>query len=131
MTAEERAAMRERVRELRTAKGTDGEQEVLAKISEMPKEDRLLAERFHALVKKVAPELAPRTWYGMPAYAKNGSIVCFFQPASKFKARYATVGFSDKAALDDGALWPTSYALTALGPGEEKRLGELIQRAVS
>jgi len=127
-TAEERAAMKERAREQKAA---TGEREVLAKIAEMPEADRVMAERLHALIKANAPELAPRTWYGMPAYARNGKVVCFFQSASKFKARYATLGFSDEAGLDDGAMWPTSFALTELGPAEEAKIAALVERALS
>ena len=129
-TAEERAAMRERVKEMK-AGGADGESDVLAKIAEMPESDRVMAERIHAIVKATAPELSSRTWYGMPAYAKDGKVICFFQSAQKFKARYATVGFSDKANLDEGAMWPTSYALKKLTAAEEKRIAELVKRAVS
>jgi uncharacterized protein YdhG (YjbR/CyaY superfamily) len=131
-TDEERAAMKERARELKGGAGkADGESEVLAKIAEMPEADRAMAERLHALVKASAPELSPRTWYGMPAYAKGGKVVCFFQSAQKFKSRYATLGFSDKANLDDGAMWPTSYALRELTADEEARIGELVKKAVS
>jgi uncharacterized protein YdhG (YjbR/CyaY superfamily) len=104
---------------------------VLAKIAEMPEPDRAMAERLHAIVKASAPDLSPRTWYGMPAYAKDGKVVCFFQSAAKFKARYATFGFSDKANLDDGAMWPTSYALKRLTAAEEKAIGALVKKAVS
>jgi uncharacterized protein YdhG (YjbR/CyaY superfamily) len=128
-TDEERAAMKERARELK-GKG-DGESEVLAKIAEMPEADRAKAERLHAIVKDSAPDLKPRTWYGMPAYAKDGKVVCFFQSAQKFKSRYATLGFSDKANLDDGAMWPTSFALKELGAAEEKKIGALVKNAVS
>jgi uncharacterized protein YdhG (YjbR/CyaY superfamily) len=103
---------------------------VLAKISEMPKSDRAMAKRLHVLVKASAPELAPRTWYGMPAYAKDGKVVCFFQSAAKFKSRYATFGFSDKANLDDGAMWPTSFALNELTAAEEKKIAALVKKAV-
>ncbi|HEY1277311.1 MAG TPA: DUF1801 domain-containing protein [Thermoleophilaceae bacterium] len=127
-TAEERAAMRERAREL---KSESGESDVLAKIAEMPKADRDMAERLHALIKASAPDLAPRTWYGMPAYAKDDKVVCFFQSAHKFKSRYATLGFSDKANLDDGAMWPTTFALKKLSAAEEKKIGALVKRAVS
>ena len=128
-TAEERAAMRERAREL---KGSgDGEQDVLAKIAEMPETDRAIAERIHEIVKAAAPELAPRTWYGMPAYAKGDKVVCHFKPAAKFKMRYASIGFSDKANLDEGAMWPDSYALTELTPAVEKQIAALVKRAVS
>ena len=126
-TDEERAAMRERARELkadgrRGPRGgkADGESDVLAKIAEMPEPDRAMAERLHAIVKASAPALTPRTWYGMPAYAKDGKVVCFFQSAQKFKTRYATFGFSDKANLDQGAMWPTSFALKGLTAAEEK-----------
>jgi len=131
-TAEERAAMKERARESRAArKGTaDGESEVRAKIAEMPPADRAIAERLHALIAQAAPDLVPRTWYGMPAYAKGGKIVCFFQSAHKFKARYATLGFNDAANLDEGAMWPTSFALTQLTAAEEARVVELVTRAV-
>jgi uncharacterized protein YdhG (YjbR/CyaY superfamily) len=131
-TAEERAAMRERARELKAAAGkAAGESEVLAKIAEMPKPDRAIAERLHAIVKASAPALSPRTWYGMPAYAKDGKVVCFFQSAQKFKTRYATFGFSDQANLDEGAMWPTSFALKELTAAEEARIGELVKQAVS
>ena len=109
----------------------DGESDVLAKIAEMPKPDRVLAERLHALIKTSAPALAPRTWYGMPAYAKDGKVVCFFQSAHKFKSRYATLGFSDRANLDRGAMWPTSFALKELTAAEEARIGALVKEAVS
>jgi uncharacterized protein YdhG (YjbR/CyaY superfamily) len=125
---EERLAMRERARELKS-KG-NGESEVLAKIAEMPPPDRAMAERLHAIVKASAPDLAPRTYYGMPAYAKDGNIVCFFQSAHKFKARYATLGFSDKAKLDEGEMWPTYYALKALTPAVEARIKALVKQAV-
>ena len=127
-TTEERAAMKERAREL---KSDGGEADVLAKIAEMPDADRAIAERLHALIRDTAPELAPRTWYGMPAYAKDGKVVCFFQNASKFKARYATLGFSDKANLDDGEMWPTSFALKELTAGAEARIVALVEQAVS
>ena len=137
-TDEERAAMRERAQELKAAtrrspragKG-DGESDVLAKIAEMPKRDRSMAERLHAIIKASAPALSPKTWYGMPAYAKDGKVVCFFQSAQKFNTRYATFGFSDKANLDEGAMWPTSFALKALTAAEEKKIGALVKRAVS
>ena len=109
----------------------NGEDDVLAKIAEMPQPDRGMAERVHAIVKAAAPELMPRTWYGMPAYSKDGNVVCYFQNASKFKARYATLGFSDKARLDDGEMWPTSYALKELTPAEEARITALVKKAVS
>jgi uncharacterized protein YdhG (YjbR/CyaY superfamily) len=119
-TAEERAAAQERVRELKAeAAGAAGESEVLAKIAEMKGNDRTMAERFHAIVKASAPSLSPKTWYGQPAYAKEGKIICFFQPAEKFKSRYATVGFNDDAKLDQGTMWPTAYALTKLTAAEE------------
>jgi uncharacterized protein YdhG (YjbR/CyaY superfamily) len=132
-TAEERAAMKERARELKAARGgkADGESDLLAKIAEMPEPDRSMAERLHALVKATAPDLAPRTWYGMPAYAKDGKVVCFFQAASKFNARYATFGFNDTANLDKGDMWPTSFALKTLTDADEKKLGTLVKRAVS
>jgi uncharacterized protein YdhG (YjbR/CyaY superfamily) len=128
-TAEERAAMRERARELKSGKG-DGESDVLAKIAEMPKADRDMAKRLHAVIKASAPDLSPRTWYGMPAYAKDGKVVCYFQSAHKFKSRYATFGFSDKANLDKGDMWPTSFALKELTPAEEKKIGALVKKAV-
>ena len=127
LTAEEKAAMRETIRE---RKSPGGEKEVLAKIAEMPKSDRVMAERLHALVKASAPDLSPRTWYGMPAYAKDGKVVCFFQSAAKFKSRYATIGFSDKANLDQGDMWPTSFALKDLNAAEEKKIGALLKKAV-
>jgi uncharacterized protein YdhG (YjbR/CyaY superfamily) len=137
-TDEERAAMRERAREIKAAtrRGAragkaDGESDVLAKIAEMPESDRALAERLHAIVKASAPDLSPRTWYGMPAYAKDGKVVCFFQSAQKFKTRYATFGFSDKANLDQDAMWPTSFALKGLTPDAEKKIGALVKKAVS
>ena len=136
-TDEERAAMRERAQELKAgarrasrAGKADGESDVLAKIAEMPEPDRAMAERVHAIVKASAPALSPRTWYGMPAYAKDGKVVCFFQSAQKFKSRYATFGFSDRANLDEGAMWPTSFALKELTRAEEARLGELVKKAV-
>lgn len=133
-TAEERAAMKERAKEAkaeRSGKGkADGERDVLAKIAEMPEPDRLLAERIHALVKAAVPALTPRTWYGMPAYASDGKVVCFFQAAQKFKARYATLGFSDQANLDEGVMWPTAFALTTLTPEIEARISELVQKAL-
>jgi uncharacterized protein YdhG (YjbR/CyaY superfamily) len=129
---DERAAMRERARETRGARAAaDGESEVLAKISEMQKSDRVMAERIHAIVKASGPELVPRTWYGMPAYAKDGSVVCHFQPAQKFKTRYATFGFSDKANLDDGAMWPVAFALQELTAAEEERIATMLKKAVS
>src|SRR5689334_6773387 len=132
LTAEERAAMKELVKERRAqARGEDGESAVLAKIAEMPEPDRAMAERFHALVKASAPSLSPRTWYGMPAYAKDGKVVCFYQSAAKFKARYATFGFSDKANLDDGNMWPTYFALKKLTSAEEKKIAALVKEAAS
>jgi hypothetical protein len=136
-TDEERAAMRERAREQKAAarRGpradkADGESAVLAKIAEMPDPDRTMAERLHAVIKASAPALSPRTWYGMPAYAKDGNVVCFFQCARKFKTRYATFGFSDKANLDEGAMWPTAFALRELTAAEEARIVALVKRAV-
>jgi uncharacterized protein YdhG (YjbR/CyaY superfamily) len=130
-TADERAAMRERARELKAeAAKADGESALLAKIKEMKGTDRSMAERIHALIKESAPVLSPKTWYGMPAYAKDGKIVCFFQSAEKFKARYATFGFSDEANLDQGAMWPTSFALKELTPAEEKKIVALVKKAV-
>jgi len=131
-TAEERAAMKERARELKAAASrADGESDVLAKIAEMPESDRAMAERLHAIVTATAPDLDPRTWYGMPAYANEGKVVCFFKSAQKFKTRYATLGFSDKANLDDGAMWPTAYALKKLSAAEEKKIAALVKKAVS
>ena len=133
LSAEERAAMRETLNERRRAAAgqTDGEADVLAKIADLPEPDRSLAARIHAVIKAAAPELAPRTWYGMPAYAKDGQVVCFFQSALKFKARYATLGFQPAATLDDGDMWPTSFALTKLTPAEEARITALVKKAVS
>jgi uncharacterized protein YdhG (YjbR/CyaY superfamily) len=131
-TAEERAAMKERAREVRSQRKNaqaDPEPEVLAKIAELSEADRLLAERVHALVREAAPHLVPRLWYGMPAYARDGKLVVFFQAAAKFKARYATLGFDQGAALDDGAMWPTAYALTELTPEVEDRIRTLVARA--
>ena len=134
-TEEERAAMKERAQELKAAarRGSkaDGEQEVLAKIAEMPEPDRSMAERLHAIVKASAPALSSRTWYGMPAYSLDGKVVCFFQSAQKFKTRYATFGFSDAANLDEGAMWPTDFALGKLTAAEETRIGALVKKAVS
>jgi len=137
-TDEERAAMKERVQELKAAarRGpradkTDGESAVLAKIAEMPEPDRGMGERLHAIVKASAPALSPRLWYGMPAYAKDGNVVCFFQSAQKFKTRYTTFGFSDKANLDKGAMWPTAFALTELTAADEAKLAALVKKAVS
>lgn len=133
-TDDERAAMRERAAELKGAKrkGTgkaDDESALLAKIAEMPEADRVLAERVHAVVTAEAPELSPKTWYGMPAYARNGKVVCFFQSAAKFKARYASLGFNDEAKLDDGAMWPTAFALTSWTAAVEKEIGALVRKA--
>jgi uncharacterized protein YdhG (YjbR/CyaY superfamily) len=128
-TEEERAAMKERARELKADK-EDGETAVLAKIAEMPDADRALGERLHAIIKASAPALTPRLWYGMPAYAKDGKVVCFFQGAAKFKTRYATLGFSAEANLDDGAMWPTAFALTKLTVAEEDRITALVKKAV-
>jgi uncharacterized protein YdhG (YjbR/CyaY superfamily) len=137
-TDEERAAMSDRAQELKAAERrgaragkADGESDVLAKIAEMSEPDRAMAERLHALVKASAPDLSPRTWYGMPAYAKDGKVLCYFQSAQKFKARYATFGFSDEANLDEGAMWPTSFALKELTAAEEARIGTLVKKAVS
>lgn len=129
-TDEERAAMKERARELKAGK-VDGESTVLAALAVMPEPDRAIGERLHAIVKANAPDLVPRLWYGMPAYAKDGKVVCFFQGAAKFKTRYATLGFSDPAHLDDGAMWPTAFALTKLTATEEARIAALVQKAVS
>jgi uncharacterized protein YdhG (YjbR/CyaY superfamily) len=130
LTAEERAAMKELVQERKAqARGEDGESAVLAKIAEMTEPDRAMAERFHAIVKASAPSLSPKTWYGMPAYAKDGKVVCFFQSASKFKARYATFGFSDKAKLDNGNMWPTYFAVKELTSAEEKKIAGLVKKA--
>jgi uncharacterized protein YdhG (YjbR/CyaY superfamily) len=124
--------MKERVRELKAEKSkADGESDVLAKIAEMPKADRAMATRIHKIVKASAPDLMPRTWYGMPAYAKDGKVVCFFQSAAKFKSRYATFGFNDSANLDKGAMWPTSFALKELTAAEEKKIGALVKKAAS
>jgi uncharacterized protein YdhG (YjbR/CyaY superfamily) len=131
-TAEERAAMKERARELKASgKKADEEAAVLAKIAEMPEPDRSMAERLHAVIKASAPDLSPKTWYGMPAYAKDGKIVCFFQSAQKFKSRYATFGFNDTAKLDEGTMWPTAFALTELTAADDKRIGALVKTAVS
>jgi uncharacterized protein YdhG (YjbR/CyaY superfamily) len=128
--ADERAAMKDRTREAK-ASAADGESDVLAKIADMKDLDRVLAERIHAIVQDAAAGLAPRTYYGMPAYAKDGKVVCFFQPAQKFKTRYATLGFQDAAHLDDGAMWPTVYALAELTPEVEDRITALVKQAVS
>jgi uncharacterized protein YdhG (YjbR/CyaY superfamily) len=137
-TDDERGAMKARAQELKTAarRGpradeADEESEVLAKIAEMRESDRVMAERLHAVIKASAPALSPKLWYGQPAYAKGGKVVCFFQPAQKFKTRYATFGFSDEANLDEGAMWPTAFALTKLTAADEKRIGALVKRAVS
>jgi hypothetical protein len=130
-TNEERAAMKERARELKAAADkADGESAVLAKIAEMPDPERAMGKRLHAIIKASAPALSPRLWYGMPAYAKDDKVVCFFQSAQKFKTRYATLGFSDAANLDEGALWPTAFALKALTAAEEARIGALVKKAV-
>jgi uncharacterized protein YdhG (YjbR/CyaY superfamily) len=131
-TDEERGAMKARVQELKAAADkADGEGDVLAKIAGMPGPDRALGERLHAIIKASAPALSPRLWYGMPAYAKNGKVVCFFQSAQKFKTRYATFGFSDAANLDEGAVWPVAFALTKLTAADEARIGALVKKAVS
>jgi uncharacterized protein YdhG (YjbR/CyaY superfamily) len=131
-TDEERAAMKERAKELKAAeRKADGESAVLAKIAEMPEPDRALGERLHAIIKASAPALSPKTWYGMPAYAKDGKVVCYFTAASKFNSRYATFGFNDTANLDDGTMWPTSFALTELTAADEARIGALVKQAVS
>ena len=136
-TDEERAAMKQRSQELKAAAGrgragkADGERDVLAKIAEMSEPDRSMGERIHAVIKASTPELSPRLWYGMPAYAKDGKVVCFFQPAQKFNSRYATFGFNDDAKLDDGHMWPTAFALTKLTAAEEAEIGALVKKAVS
>ena len=137
-TDQERAAMKERAQELKAearrgarTDRADGESDVLAKIAEMAEPDRAMAKRLHAIIKTSAPALSPKTWYGMPAYAKDGKVVCFFQSAQKFKSRYATFGFSDEANLDEGAMWPTSFALKELTAAEEARIGALVKKAVS
>jgi uncharacterized protein YdhG (YjbR/CyaY superfamily) len=137
-TADERAAMKERAQELKAesrrgsrAGKADGESAVLAKIAEMPGPDRALGERLHAIVKASAPDLSPKTWYGMPAYAKDGKVLCYFQSADKFKSRYATFGFSDEANLDEGGMWPTSFALQELTAADEARISALVKKAVS
>jgi uncharacterized protein YdhG (YjbR/CyaY superfamily) len=134
-TDDEHSAMKERAQELKkeqrqNANAKEAEDDVLAKIAEMPDADRMMAERLHALMKRVAPMLSPRTWYGMPAYAKGGNVVCFFQGSHKFKTRYATLGFSDKAKLDEGAMWPTAFALTRLDAQGEQVIAELVKKAV-
>jgi uncharacterized protein YdhG (YjbR/CyaY superfamily) len=137
-TDDERAAMKERAKELKTqarrgsrADQAGGESDVLAKIAEMPEPDRAMAKRLHAIIKNSAPALSPKTWYGMPAYAKDGKVVCFFQSAQKFKSRYATFGFSDEANLDEGAMWPTAFALKELTAAEEARIDALVKKALS
>ena len=133
-TDEERAAMQEHAKDMkakRSGKKVDGEADILEKIAEMPESDRVMAARIHEIIKETAPELAPRTWYGMPAYSKDGKIVCFFQSAAKFKARYATLGFDEKANIDDGSMWPTSWALTKLTPANEARIVDLLKKAIS
>jgi uncharacterized protein YdhG (YjbR/CyaY superfamily) len=135
-SAEERAAMKERARELkaeaRASRDRDaGERDVLAKVAEMPQPDRAMAERLHAIITASAPALSPKTWYGMPAYAKDGKVVCFFQSAQKYNSRYSTFGFQDAANLDEGAMWPTSFALTELTATEEARISALVKKAVS
>ena len=129
-TEDEKSAMRERARELKAGKA-DGERDILAKIAEMPPSDRSMAERIHAIVKASAPTLTSRTYYGMPAYARDGKVICFFQPAAKFKARYATFGFNDDANLDEGSMWPTSWALKELTPADEAQIAALVKKAVS
>jgi uncharacterized protein YdhG (YjbR/CyaY superfamily) len=134
-TAEERAAMKERAKELKAEarvnkNRAEGERDLLAKIAEMPEPDRVMAERVHAIVTASAPDLMPKTWYGMPAYARDGKVVCFFQSADKFDSRYATFGFSDQANLDEGAMWPTSFALKKLTAADEKKIGALVKKAV-
>lgn len=130
-TAEEKAAMKERAKELKAAKaGADGEAELLKKIAELPDPDRTMAERIHNSIKAAAPSLAARTYYGMPAWAKDGKVLCFFQPADKFKARYATFGFNDDAKLDDGSMWATSWALTKLTDADERKIADLVKQAV-
>ena len=131
-TAEERAAMKERAQELKAeANKADGEKALLAKIAEMPKADRDLAKRLHAIVRASAPDLSPKTWYGMPAYAREGKVVCFFQSADKFNSRYATFGFSDEAKLDKGTMWPTYFALKELTAADEAKIAALVKKAVS
>jgi uncharacterized protein YdhG (YjbR/CyaY superfamily) len=131
-TAEERAAMKERAKELKAeAEKADGESALLAKVAEMKGNDRAMAKRLHAIVKATAPELSPKTWYGMPAYARGGKVVCFFKSAEKFKSRYATLGFGEEANLDDGAMWPTDFALKKLTDTEEKKIVALVKKAVS
>lgn len=134
-TAQERAAMKERAREQRaeariSKNRAEGERALLEKVAELPEPDRSMAEKIHAIVSSTAPDLLPKTWYGMPAYTRDGKVVCFFQAAAKFEARYATFGFNDSANLDDGAMWPTSFALTELTPAAEKKIAALVKRAV-
>jgi uncharacterized protein YdhG (YjbR/CyaY superfamily) len=133
LSAEERAAMKETLNERRRARSgdADGEADVFAKIAEMPESDRVMAERIHALIRATAPTLSPRTWYGMPAYTKDGKVVCFFQSGHKFKSRYATFGFQQDANLDEGDIWPTSFALKRVTPAVEERIGELVKRATA
>jgi uncharacterized protein YdhG (YjbR/CyaY superfamily) len=130
-SAEERAAMKERAKETRGKKSGDGEADLLQKIAEMGDADRAMAERIHAVITEAAPDLEPKTWYGQPAYAKDGKVVVFFQAASKFKTRYATLGFNDVAKIDDGTMWPTSFALTSLTAADEKKIAALVTKAVS
>ena len=132
-TDEERAAMKEHLQELKADRvgKTDGESAVLAKIAALPQPDRAMAERLHAIIKANGPALSPKTWYGMPAYAKDGNVVCFFQSAQKFKTRYATLGFSDKTKLDEGHMWPTAFALKEMTAAEEAKIGALVKKAVS
>ena len=130
-TDDERAAMKERAQELKAGNKVNGESAVLAKIAEMPEPDRAMGERLHAIIKASAPALAPRLWYGMPAYAKDGKVVCFFQSAAKFKTRYATFAFMHEANLDEGAMWPTAFALTEVTAAEEARIAALVKKAVS
>ena len=131
-TAEERAAMKERARELKAAQNKEeGERALLAKIAEMPEPDRRMAKRLHAIITATAPDLSPKTWYGMPAYAKDDEIVCFYKSADKFKSRYATFGFEEAANLDEGAMWPTSFALKTLTAADEKKIGALVKKAAS
>lgn len=137
-TDDERAAMKDRAQEMKAetrrgpkASAADGETDVLAKIAAMPQPDRAVAERLHAIIRANAPALSPRTWYGMPAYAKDGNVVCFFQNSQRFKTRYATLGFSDKANLDEGSMWPTAFALKELTAAEEAKIGALVRKAVS
>jgi uncharacterized protein YdhG (YjbR/CyaY superfamily) len=135
-TDDERAAMKEHAQELKAVRGgkrktkADAEAAVLEKIAEMPEEDRVIAERLHAIVKESAPELMPKLWYGMPAYAKDGKVVCFVQAAAKFKSRYLTLGFNDSATLDDGTMWPTAFAVRELTPAHEKTIAALVKKAV-